>query len=75
MNPEIAGLVSPEIAQLVRLFALVASLLHLLFVFLLLRQAIGAAKMITTDSTGKLIALVAIHTMLLMGILLLVVFY
>lgn len=61
--------------EAIRLFALVITLLHLLWGLVIFRQFLSASRMITTRMVGTLKLLIFVHILFLAVILLLVVFY
>lgn len=75
MNLDLSFLLTSEVRQAIRLFALVGTLLHVLFTILLLRQIVSSAEMITTPGAAKLKIVSIVHVLLVSGILLLIIFY
>lgn len=75
MNLDIATLLTPEIKEAIRIFALFVSLFHLLVGLILFRNIITASNLVSSPRSVimKLISLV--HILLLTAILLLVIFY
>lgn len=75
MSLDLSFLQSESVVQTVRLFALVVSLLHLLWVVVILRQFMSASRMITTATVGRLRIAIFVHILVLAVILMLVIFY
>ncbi len=75
MNLNLGPLFTNEIIQAIRILALVLSMLHLLVFLVFYRRAIVAIEQISTPRTQILTAVMLVHMLLLVGILLLVIFY
>jgi hypothetical protein len=75
MNLDLGPLFTNEIQQTIRIFALVLSMLHLLIFLVFYRRAITAIDQISTPRTRFLVVVMLVHMLLLVGILLLVIFY
>lgn len=75
MNLDVLFQQNPGIVQAIRLFALVVTLLHVLWGLVIFRQFLSASRMITTATVAKLRWVMIVHLVLLTVILVLVVFY
>lgn len=75
MNLDVLFQQNPGIVQAIRLFALVITLLHVLWGLVIYRQFLSASRMISTATVGKLKLALIVHLILLTVILLLVIFY
>ncbi len=75
MNLDLSGLLTNEVQQALRIIALVLGMLHLLTFVIFYRQVATAAEQIRTSRTPILLGIMIVHILLLVGILLMVIFY
>lgn len=68
-------ILAPEIIETIRIFVLVAGVLHLVIALILFKNILSAARMVETPK-GRLVRLISIvHIFLVLCILLAIIFY
>lgn len=71
----INSLITPEVEEIIRLIVLVSTLVHALTGLLLFRQIMSVSSKIYPGTAGLVRLVSLVHVCILVGILLLVVFY